>query len=359
MKILYVAEFFPHGTASYVETEIRAAKALGVEIHVWSMDATSGFPHPTSGPVHSKQSLASCIAAVRPDLVHAYYLSIGARVMEEVRAAGLPFTMRAHGFEFSAELLNRLASDPAVSRVVLFPHLAGDIDPALRKKVAVLPTMYNAEFFRPGSRRDRRLVVRLASAVRSKNIEHFFRMATLCPDYRFVLAVGEGFDFNFAATAHFKAVNESFGNPVDIRQNLDWPAAARLLGEAGIYVYTLPTHRPGMAISVAEAMASGCFVVAPDIEGMREYVGPACGRLYGTPEEAAALIRSTESWSDAKWRGLEKHAATHAARYHSNRVLAPKLVAIWRQAIGDAAPSRSFGIAGLLRRVRGQARMRA
>jgi glycosyltransferase involved in cell wall biosynthesis len=302
------------------------------------MNSGSRLQHPAPGPVHSRRSLATCIADVRPDLVYVYYLNIGAHLLEQVRASGVPFAIRAHGYEYSPELLNRLAADRAVSRILVFPHMAGDAEPSARAKVAVLPTMYNAALYRAGCDHDPRLVVRVASAVPTKNLEQFMRTATLCPKHRFVLAIGQGFDFNAKAAETYKAFNAGLGGPVEIRENLDWPAAACLLAEAGVYMYTPPTHRPGMPISVAEAMASGCLVVAPDIEGMRAYVGKSAVPLYRSVEEAARIIRSTESWSGREWRETQSRAASHAKRRHANTVLGRKLVAIWREAIDEARP---------------------
>jgi glycosyltransferase involved in cell wall biosynthesis len=333
-----VADYYPHGTETYIEAEVRAALALGVEAHIWTMDASSRLQHPVSVPVHSGRTLAACIADVRPDLVHVYYLNIGAHLLEHVRASGVPFAIRAHGYEYSPELLNQLAADRAVTRILVFPHMAGDAKSELRAKVSVLPTMYNAALYRTGYDHDPRLVVRVASAVPTKNLEQFMRTATLCPNHRFVLAIGQGFDFNVTAAAKYKAFNAGLGGPVEIRENLDWPAAVRLLAEAGVYMYTPPTHRPGMPISVAEAMASGCLVVAPDIEGMRAYIGKSAVPLYRSAEEAARIIRSTESWSQQEWRGVQSRAAAHAKRRHANTVLGRKLVAIWREAIDEARP---------------------
>lgn len=338
MRILYAADYYPHGTETYIDAEIQAARALGVDVHVWTMNAGSRLPHPVAVPLHTGRSLADCIADVRPDVVHAYYLNIGEHVLEQVRPAGVAYTIRAHGYEYGAELLNRLAADPAVTRILVFPHMAGDARPDLRPKIAVLPTMYDAVRYRAGSGHDRRLVVRVASAVRTKNLEQYMRTARLCPRHRFVLALGQGFDFNFAAAADYKAVNAGMGSPIEIRENLDWPAATRLLGEAGIYMYTPPTHRPGMPISVAEAMASGCLVLAPDIEGMSAYLGDSGGRLYRSVEEAADIIRSTEAWSEADWQGAGARAAAHAERHYANTVLGRRLVAIWREAAAAANP---------------------
>jgi hypothetical protein len=71
---------------------------------------------------------------------------------------------------------------------------------------------------------------------------------------------------------------------------------------------------------------------------MRAYLGDSGGRLYRSVEQAAEIIRSTESWSGAEWRAVQSRAAAHAERHHANAVLGRDLVAIWREAIAEARP---------------------
>ena len=57
-------------------------------------------------------------------------------------------------------------------------------------------------------------------------------------------------------------------------------------------------------------------------------LGPA-GKLYSSPENAAAIIRETESWSDGTWADAASAAVQRAKAFADTAVL-PKLVAEWR-----------------------------
>lgn len=335
MRVLYVADIYPHSTETYIETEIRGIAELGIEVHVWSENTNSDFPHPTIAPVHANESLSACIARARPDLVHVYFLNMAERSLAGIRRSGVPITVRAHGYEYETQLLNRLASSAAVDRVFVFPHMMADVDAANAAKVSALPTMFDPVFYPHPGEKDGKLVLRAASSLRSKNLERYFTAARLCPEHRFVLILGQGFDFNREALAYLQAHNAELGTPVEILVNLDWSAVSDWMRRAAIYMYTAPTHRPGMPISLAEAMASGCQVVTPDIDGMRGYVGGG-GMLYRDIDEAAAMIRSTQNRSAEEWRDFGLRASAFAHERYSSRVVAPRLVEAWQCVLADA-----------------------
>ncbi len=335
MRVLYAVQNYPSLSGSYIETEVRAAAASGIDVHIWSMDATSAGPHPVVVPLHVDRPLAACIADIRPDLVHTHYLSGSEHFLETVRAARIPYTLRAHGFEFGGALLNRLATDRAVARIFVFPHMAGEAAPELRSKIVVLPAMYNPAIYRAERRTDPRSVLRVAAGLKTKHIEYFFAAAKLCPDHRFVLALTRGYDFNRGPVAQFEALNRSLGEPVELLVNQSWESLAARMQQAAIYMHTPPTHYPGMPISVAEAMASGCYVIAPDIAGMRGYLGASGGAIYRTPEEAAALIRETLAWQPADWERIARAAAEFAGKTYSSSIVVQTLIAHWRQVVDE------------------------
>jgi len=348
MRVLYAVQNYPSLSGSYIESEVRAAAAFGIDVHVWSMDVSSECRHPTVVPLHANRPLAACIAEIRPDLVHTHYLTGSEHFLEIVRAARVPYTLRAHGFEFRAALLDRLAADRAVARIFVFPHMAADAAPHLRAKIAVLPAMYNPEIYRAERRTDPRSVLRVAAGLNTKHIEYFLAAAKLCPDHRFVLALACGYDFNRGPVTHFEALNRSLGEPVELLVNESWDALAERMQKAAIYMHTPPNHYPGMPISIAEAMASGCYVIAPDIAGMRGYLGTSGGAIYRTPEEAAALIRATLAWQPADWERIARVASEFARKTYSSATVVETLVEHWRQAI-DEYRRAAFPL-GILRR---------
>jgi len=349
VRILFAEAEYPYMHGSFLESAVRAAALAGIEVHVWSSDAKSSFPHPLVARLHANEPIAACIDRVRPDIVHSHYLDLAVRLAPEIATRGIPYTVRAHGCEYRPELLNRMAADPAFAHIFIFPHYADDVMPENRRKVSVLPTMFNPEFYGLGAGRERdtdpRLVVRAVAGSARKNIPHFLETAALCPGHRFVLVMGDAYPFNGPPIDETEALNARMGHPVEIRRNLDWPAMGDLMRRAAIYMYTPPNHPAGMSISVAESMACGCLVLAPDIRGMRAYLGESGGRVYQTPAEAAEVVRSTASWSAGEWRKLSRRASAYAARHYSMNVVAPRLVAEWHRVLKERAPARRPALA--------------
>ncbi len=362
MRILFAEAEYPYMHGSFIETAVRAAASAGIETHVWSSDAKSSFPHPLVAQLHTNEPISACIDRVRPDIVHTHYLDLASRLGPEIASRGVPYTVRMHGCEYRPELLNRMAANPAFARIFIYPHYAEDVEPANRAKVSVLPTMYNPEFYGLGWRRGRdtdpKLVLRGVAGSNRKNISHFLETAALCPGYRFVLVMGDAYRFNRPPIDDIIALNARMGNPVEILVNLDWHAMAKLMRRAAIYMYTPPNHPAGMSISVAESMACGCLVLAPDIRGMRDYLGDSGGRVYQTPAEAAEIVRATASWSAGEWRALSRRASAFAARHYSMSVVAPRLVAEWRRVLEEHAPV-PLPVRGWWRRFRGRAKAAA
>jgi glycosyltransferase involved in cell wall biosynthesis len=355
VRVLFAESEYPYMHGSFLETAVRAAVAAGVDVHVWSANAKSEHPYPLVAPLHTNEPLSATIDRVRPDIVHSHYLDLAARLKAEVASRGVLYTVRMHGCDYQQALLNRMAADPAIAHIFVFPHYADDVDPANREKVSVLPTMYNPQFYglEPGRTRetDSKLVLRGVAGSDRKNIAHFLEAAALCPGYRFVLIMGCAYPVNRPPVAGIEALNERMGRPVEIRKNLDWPAMAALMRRAAMYMYTPPNHPSGMSISVAESMACGCLVLGPDIRGMEAYLGESGGRVYRNPAEAAEIVRSTAAWSEADWRRTAERSSAYAKRHYAMNVVGPKLVAAWRKLIGEAEPAPRRSVAKLWRRI--------
>jgi len=97
--VLYALWHYPQLSESYVRTEIAAVRKMGVEVEVWSEEDVSA-PFSSDVPVH-RGTLRDALALVKPDLVHAHWLDMAEKYSADVQAAGLPLTVRGHGFEFS------------------------------------------------------------------------------------------------------------------------------------------------------------------------------------------------------------------------------------------------------------------
>src|SRR5205823_10098395 len=95
--------------------------------------------------------------------------------------------------------------------------------------------------------------------------------------------------------------NRSLGDPVELRVDPPYEEVQAVVGEAAIYLHTSTLEEPyAMPISIAEAMATGSFVIARRCPQSAEYVGDA-GALYDSEEEASALLRETASWPAERW----------------------------------------------------------
>jgi glycosyltransferase involved in cell wall biosynthesis len=122
------------------------------------------------------------------------------------------------------------------------------------------------------------------------------------------------------------ARNRSMGSPVDIRIQLSHADTAALSRRASIYLHTYSTTDPyGMPISIAEAMASGSYIVGWRCPAAEAYIGEA-GATYATEDQAVAFIRETERWSEEDWLRAEVRSIDRAfARFVDSTVLRPML----------------------------------
>ena len=74
--------------------------------------------------------------------------------------------------------------------------------------------------------------------------------------------------------------------PVEVLVDLDFEQAASLVGRAGTDVHTHGTDDPvGMPTSIAEAMATGAYVLARDLPGARAFLGRAGATYAGASVE--------------------------------------------------------------------------
>jgi glycosyltransferase involved in cell wall biosynthesis len=114
------------------------------------------------------------------------------------------------------------------------------------------------------------------------------------------------------------------------RHSLQHEEVADLLREAAIYLHTSRPNEPyGMPISIAEAMASGCYVVGRKLATSPRFIGDA-GVTYSSVDQAVAHVLRTLTWSDAEWEAAGKRSVDRAfGNFVSTEVLAP-MVARWR-----------------------------
>jgi glycosyltransferase involved in cell wall biosynthesis len=326
LKILYALWHYPQLSESYVRAEIRAALKLGVEIEVWSEENVAA-PYESEVPYH-RGRLTDVIDRFKPDVLHTHWLHVTDRLLEESEDPDLPITVRAHGFEFTPERAANLDRNPRVKGIYLFPNQASKSS-TLSDKVIPLPAVFEPDFYYPGAEKDRRLVLRVSAALPTKDLACFMETARLCPDHRFILVLCRAY-LKESVADEISGINREMGSPVEISINLQHEEVAQMMRNAGIYMHTANPAEPfGMPISICEAMASGCYVLARRMSDCADYLGDA-GSLYDTPEEAARMIRNTTGWTGADWDRAGVLAIDRAYSSFVNTDVVPQIVDHWR-----------------------------
>ena len=331
MRVLYALEKYPQLSQSYIRAEIACARRWGAHVEVWS-EGTPPPPYPSAVPLH-RGALEDAIADVGPHVIHTHWLHKACDFREAARRAGVPLTVRGHNFDHDTERVATLDADPAVLGIYLFPHFAAAF-PGLAK-VRALPVAFDPVLYHPGPPKDRRLVLRAGPSLPSKDLELYLRVARRFPRHLFVLAVARTpGDYADTLAEH----NRSLGSPVDLHINLSHEEVAAIAQTAAIGFHTDALTEPfGMPVSIAEAMATGCYVLARGCAASQAYVGDA-GRVYDTESEAEALIRETESWTDERWARARLKAIERAQLLFAGDVALRPLFEDWARLV--AVPAR-------------------
>ncbi|OAI45771.1 hypothetical protein AYO44_12415 [Planctomycetaceae bacterium SCGC AG-212-F19] len=335
LRVLYVLEHHPQLSETYVRTEMDYMRRRGVHIEAWGrLDPHVPYAHAV--PVH-RGSLAEAIARVQPNVVHCHWLYIAHEFAEVVARFGLPMTVRGHGFEFTPKSAQEVDQDPAVRAVFMFPHYLPQCPPGLGK-LRPMNACFNPDLHYPELPKDRGMVFRAGLTKESKNLAAFVRIARRCPNHRFVMAITSGGGVTGDKVGELIALNRSVGCPVDIRVQIAHEEAAALSRKAGVYLHTYGTIDPyGMPISIAEAMASGSYIVGWGCPAAAAFIGDA-GATYTTEEEAAELIRATESWTDEMWQRAELRSIDRAYWYFSDVLVLQPLLDEWEKLARASAP---------------------
>jgi hypothetical protein len=329
LRVLYALWHYPQLTETYIRWEIECMRRWGVHVEVWS-EQTPASPFATDVTIHGG-SLATAIARAQPHLVHVHWLHSALDYAGEIRRAGLPMTVRAHGFEVTRRHVLSLQRRPEVRAIYLFPHMARDY--AGSDKVRPVTTAFNGDLFHPGRTKDRRLVLRTAPGLPTKDLQTFFDVALRCPEHRFVLVLARC-NGQERFLDKVEAYNRKLGSPVELRFDQPAEQVAPLMQEAGLYLHTHGLAVPyGMPMSIAEAMAAGSYVIGRRCRASEAYIGNA-GRVYGSASEAAEHIRKTATWSDESWQRAERLSVERAYRHFADIVVLRPILDDWRQIAG-------------------------
>ena len=280
--------------------------------------------------------LERAIEQFRPHLIHAHWLGHAHQFAPLATRHGLPLTVRGHGFECTPEAIRALQSEPSVRSIYLHPHWPRLLnDQAKLRGVATgfAPHLYHL------SPKDRRLVFRTAAALPSKELKLFIDLAADCPEFEFVLAVAPALRRE-EYLGELVEYNRSRKQPVRLLIGLAHEEVARWMRTAGIYLHTIaPDSNIGGPVSIAEAMATGCYVLARRLDPLVEYIGPA-GGFYDSHAEAAERLRETLRWPEARWREAERCSVDRAYLRHGETATFATILDDWLAITGHALGER-------------------
>jgi hypothetical protein len=329
MRVLYLLWHYPQLSETYIESEILCMKRWGVHIEAWSRCDVATRYEP-SVPVH-RGSIAEAIAACRPDLLHVHWTNIAVEEGDALRASGLPFTVRGHGFEFTDQAVHKLLTLPGLRRAFVFPHQAAGFSG--EPKVTPMPSAFDTAMFHPEPNKDRRLVLRTGAALASKDLELFFEVAKRLPNYRFVLAAVECLNQKPYLDKLVQTWKES-KTPAELMLNIPRDQLAPLVHRAGFHLHTMtPSDRPGgtpigMPISIAEAMATGAHLLVRNVPPLNAYFGKV-GSVYNNAKHAAKLIAETQDWPETKWKQAWSRSVDHAFMKQADEIVLQPLFDEW------------------------------
>jgi glycosyltransferase involved in cell wall biosynthesis len=329
-RILYVVWHYPQLSESYLEGEIRCLRRWGVDIAVWR-EVGPVSPYTPEVPVH-EGDLEAVIRSFRPDAIHIHWLGFALQQDQVLDGLGLPVTLRMHGFDTTAEQFRKLLATSWLHRVYAFPRQLGLLDRPDARVLAV-PSAFDTTLFEPEMDKDPRLVLRAGSCLPSKDIGLFFELAKRLPSHHFVFAGVTCNEFEHYPE-ELRRLKAELGSPVELRFDVPRDQMTQLMERAAIYLHTIhPPHVPfgapiGMPISIAEAMATGAYVLVRDLPELVEYVGDA-GAAYSDLEHAAQLIEATTHWSEDEWRRYRVRASDRGYLHHADRLVLRPILQDW------------------------------
>jgi glycosyltransferase involved in cell wall biosynthesis len=319
MKVLIGVGNYPKLSESYIEAEIKFLIKRGLEVAVYS-PVVGSSEAPELVPVFRGQ-INEALKTWRPDIFHAHYLTFSASALEAVGHAKIPITIRGHSFDFGVARARALAEKPYIRRIWLFPHFSRSV---AHGKVFPLPAAFDSSLYTDSSaEKDWGLVYKTGAGKGGKGLPDFFEVAKLCRRHKFSMSVNKV----IGAESYLNTLRGmAKGSSVEYVEDIQREEAVLRMKRVGIYMDTSDpkSHPYGMSISVAEALATGCYVLARHNSSIGEYLGPA-GATYRSVQEASELIHMTEQWGLGERMTASAAAVSQSENFREDKVLPAEL----------------------------------
>lgn len=328
-RVLTAAPPLSRIEGSDIRAEIACMRRLGaaVDLHAPGSGG-SAFPHDVAD---HRGTLADAIRAVNPDVVHVLGFAVADEHRAALAAAGVAVTVRGQCFDQSPDLVRKALEIPNLRRAYVLPGIAADAprDDRIRTTEAIFDTA----LFRPAARKNPKLVLRTSMGTDRNGAAFMIHLANRLPGHRVVFATAPGTATEQDAAA-VRALKAETGSPVELLIDAQHAAMAALFEEAAIYVHGAATQadplpKPiGGTATIAEAMATGAYVLVPNVPALKQCIGDA-GSVYDGVEDAAARIHAAQSWSGEQWRQAQLRSLERAYESHADEIVLQPLFDDW------------------------------
>jgi len=308
-KVLYFVERYSQISETYIENEIRALGG-GYKPRVLSL-VNPDLPMTENllpyTLVRSADHVRQMTEDFAPDVVHGHYLTMIEYCSNVSELLQVPFTLRAHSFDFlgaTPEKLaawSRFANTESCLGILTFPFTIPSLEKAgfdARKLIPCHPVVDVQAFMNRDTNGD--AIMNTGAALPKKQMEDFILLGSLLPERDFHL-----YPLGYK-TGQLAAYNRSLGEPVKFVGPVQPSAMPAEYKKHEWLVYTAhPKMKTvGWPLAVAEAQASGVGVCMANVRpDLKDYVGD-CGFLFDSVEEAAKII-SQPFPQEMRARGFE------------------------------------------------------
>ena len=284
LRVLGYNAMAPLISETYIYEELAALEREGATL-AWCRAASAPAPMPVPQPVFT--DIDRALREFRPDVLFLHWSSWALSHLEDLERWGVPFGVRAHGFDWDAGDLRRLAGHPLC--VGVWDYASSPI--------ADVPGLHHMGQFcgaalhdwpAPAEQRD--LVLCASAGLPKKDWPLLVESMALLEgtDRRLCLAVTGGFEDEFTKLL---GLLRELRDPPLVQLNITRTEIGVLLARSAVAIYTLvPEARFSEPMSVVDALSMGTSVVVPDRPEALAFAGPHA-RTYRTAGDIAGHVR--------------------------------------------------------------------
>jgi glycosyltransferase involved in cell wall biosynthesis len=266
---------------------------------------------------------------LRPGVVHAHYLTSYGFVAAAARLRPLVVTAWGSDVLLSPQesAVSRWLAGVAVRHADAVTTVAAHMNAgvvamgASASKVTVLPFGVDTALFKPPvGARDAVPPLRIIS---TRNFMPLYSVHTLIEAARQLHADGMALQLDLVGDGPLRSslqaqvVAAGLQDLTQFHGHVDHTRLAQLLGTAHVYVSTAVSD--GSSVSLNEAMACGCFPVAPDIAANAQWIRQGDnGLMFKTGDARALAACISTAAADPTWRAAAAQSNRAQVQTHAN-----------------------------------------